>query len=81
MVLDVTPRNEKPAKPAWVEGITKKVILKKEGSFVKAIQDEVGRLRKGKIYVPIKKPTVISRSAKAKPGSVFAECEAFAKKL
>ena len=37
MALDVTPRNEKPARPAWVEEITKKVILKKEGSFVKAL--------------------------------------------
>ena len=77
----MTSRNEKPAKPAWVEGITGKAILKKEGIFVKAIQDEVEQLRKGKVYVPIKKPPVILRSAKAKPGSVFAESESFAKKL
>ena len=59
MALDVTPRSEKPAKPAWVKEITKKIIPKKEGSFVKAIRDEVGRLRKGKVYIPIKKPPVI----------------------
>ena len=77
----MTPRIEKPAKLAWAEEITKKVLLKKEGSFVKAIQVDVGRIRKGKVYVPIKQPSVISRSAKAKPGSLFAECEAFTKKL
>ena len=42
VALDVTPRNEKPLKPACVEEITKRVILKKEGSFVKVIQDKVG---------------------------------------
>ena len=30
---DVTSKNKKPPKPAWVEGITKKVILKKENSY------------------------------------------------
>ena len=59
----------------------KQGIPKKESSFVKAIQDEPGRLRKGEVYVPIKKPPVISRSAKVTPGSVFAECKAFAKRL
>ena len=39
----MTPRNEKPAKPAWVEGIMKKVIPKKEGGFVKAIQNDLPR--------------------------------------
>ena len=76
----MTPRNKKPGKPAWVEEITKKVILKKEGSFVKVIQEEIERLLKGKIYVPIKRPPVIPRSAEAMPESVFAECNAFAKK-
>ena len=77
----MTPSNKKPAKPAWVEESTKKVILKKEGSFVKAIQNEAGRLRKNGVYVPIKTPSVISRSTKAATGGVFAECEAFRKKL
>ena len=36
---------------------------------------------KGKVYVPIKKPPVIFRNAKATPESVFAECKAFAKNL
>ena len=77
----MTSRNEKPAKPAWVEESTERVILKKKDSFVKAIQDEVVRLRKKKVYAPVKTPSVISRSAKAATGGVFAECKAFAKKL
>ena len=77
VALGVTSRNKTPPKPAWVEETTKKVILKKEGSFLQAIEDEVGRLRKGEVYAPIKKPSVMLRSTKAKPGSVFAECKAF----
>ena len=77
----MTQRNKNPAKPAWVEESTKKVILKKEGSFVNLIQNKVGRLHKDGVYVPIRTPSVISRSVKAKPGRVFAECKAFAKKL
>ena len=46
----------------------------------KPAKDEVGRLYKGEMYVSIKKPSVIWRSAKANIGSVFAERKAFAKK-
>ena len=76
----MTSRKNKLAKPAWLGGITKKVLLKKEGSFIKVIRDKVEQLRKGKVWVPTKKPPVISRSGNTKPGSVFAECKAFTKK-
>ena len=75
----MAPRNKKSAKTVWVDGITKKVIPKKEWGFIRVIQDKVEQLRKDKVYGPIKKPPVILRSVKAKPGSVFAECEAFTK--
>ena len=72
VALGVTSENEKPAKPAWVEESTRRVIPKKKDSFVKAIQDKVGRLRKIKVYVPVKTPSVISRSAKVATGGTFA---------